>query len=376
MNSWKTAPLGHCVDVFDSMRRPVTKKHRIPGPFPYYGAQGVVDHVNGYLFEGLYLLVAEDGENLRSRKLPIAYLADGQFWVNNHAHVLRGNAENDTRFLSYRIESLDISGYVTGSTQPKLNKESLLSIPVSVPSLPEQRAIAATLGALDDKIESNQIQVDLIPELIHNLVEEDLRTRGSRTVPVSTLGKFVNGGAYTKNASGSGRMVIRIADLNSGPGASTVYNDISTPDDKVARPGDILMSWSGSLGVYVWYRPEAIVNQHIFKVIPDQVPHWLVFDRLHVVIDSFRGIAADKATTMGHIRRSHLDTTTVELPQPQVDSGELNKICAPLWNRRNRLLRESLRLAELRDTLLPELMSGRIRVPEAREAVVDAIDGE
>ena len=113
--NWKAKPLGSCIEVFDSCRRPVTKKDRVLGPYPYYGASGIVDYVDSYIFEGLHVLVAEDGENLRSRKLPIAYLADGRFWVNNHAHVLRANDENDTRFLSYMIESLDLSGFIGSS---------------------------------------------------------------------------------------------------------------------------------------------------------------------------------------------------------------------------------------------------------------------
>lgn len=152
--NWKAKPLGSCIEVFDSCRRPVTKKDRVLGPYPYYGASGIVDYVDSYIFEGLHVLVAEDGENLRSRKLPIAYLADGRFWVNNHAHVLRANDENDTRFLSYMIESLDLSGFITGSTQPKLSQAALLSIPLRLPKLAEQRRIAGVLGALDDKIKS------------------------------------------------------------------------------------------------------------------------------------------------------------------------------------------------------------------------------
>lgn len=261
----------------------------------------------------------------------------------------------------------DFKRIAGGSTSPIINATTFKQQRIPIPPLSEQRAIAATLGALDDKIESNRKLADLIPDLIHSLVERELVAKGAFLTPVSALGDFVNGGAYTKGASGTGRMVIRIADLNSGPGASTVYNDIAVPEDRVARPGDILMSWSGSLGVYVWHRPEAIVNQHIFKVIPNGIPHWLVFDRLGAVIDSFRGIAADKATTMGHIQRAHLTTTTVALPEPGID--DLDRACGPLWERRNLLMQESLRLADLRDSLLPELMSGRIRVREASEAV-------
>lgn len=372
--NWKAKPLGSCIEVFDSCRRPVTKKDRVLGPYPYYGASGIVDYVDSYIFEGLHVLVAEDGENLRSRKLPIAYLADGRFWVNNHAHVLRANDENDTRFLSYMIESLDLSGFITGSTQPKLSQAALLSIPLRLPKLAEQRRIAELLGTLDNKIESNQNLAEVIPSLIEAKIHHALSDGSGDSIPVSKLAKFVNGGAYTKEASGTGRMVIRIADLNTGPGASTIYNDIDVPGDRLAHFGDLLMSWSGSLGVYVWVREEAIVNQHIFKVILTDFPAWLVHNRLNVALHGFRAIAADKATTMGHIQRKHLDETFVEVPIAKLE--QLNHLCVPLWNRFISAQLESMRLAELRDALLPELMSGRMRVDEAGCLVSEALDEE
>ena len=157
-------------------------------------------------------------------------------------------------------------------------------------------------------------------------------------------------------------MVIRIAELNSGPGGSTVYNDIQVPDAKTARAGDLLMAWSGSLGVYRWYRDESIINQHIFKVVPDKYPAWLVFDRLEAVMPVFRALAADRATTMGHIQRGHLTSTTVSVPTGAA-IAQLDKELAPLWERLLLAERENLRLSRLRDTLLPELLSGRLRVP-------------
>ena len=98
---WLMRPLGDLTDNFDAVRIPMKQSDRRPGPYPYYGASGVVDHVDSYLFDGEYLLIAEDGENLRTRNTPIAFLAKGKFWVNNHAHIVRGNTHADTRFLKY-----------------------------------------------------------------------------------------------------------------------------------------------------------------------------------------------------------------------------------------------------------------------------------
>lgn len=232
---------------------------------------------------------------------------------------------------------------------------------VALPPIEEQRAISATLGALDYKIESNRRLIDLIPQLMRARI--DAVVDSGAQVSVSSLASFINGGAYTKGATGTGRMVLRIAELNSGPGGSTVYNDIVVPDDKTARAGDILMSWSGSLGVYRWFRDEAIINQHIFKVIPTGYPAWLVFDRLGAVMSVFRGVAQDKATTMGHIQRGHLESTKITVPSTE-SIDRLSESLTPLWERLLVADRENIRLSAARDALLPELLSGRLRAPK------------
>ncbi|SRR6266545_3975485 len=152
---WRERPLGEVTVNFDALRVPVKEAERLRGQYPYYGASGVVDTVDGYLFDGDYLLIAEDGENLRTRTTPIAFMARGKFWVNNHAHVVQANGEADTRFLAYALSATNISAYLTGSTIPKLTQANLNRVMLSVPPLEEQRTIAKVLGALDDKIELN-----------------------------------------------------------------------------------------------------------------------------------------------------------------------------------------------------------------------------
>jgi len=119
----------------DAIRVPVKLSDReaISGIYPYYGASGVIDHVDDYLFDGRRLLVAEDGANLLARSSPIAFLATGQFWVNNHAHVLADNGQANLVYLCQAIELLDLAPFVTGSAQPKLNRKKLDSIKVPSP---------------------------------------------------------------------------------------------------------------------------------------------------------------------------------------------------------------------------------------------------
>lgn len=155
-NGFPLRPLGELVVNLDGRRVPVKESERRAGPYPYYGASGIVDYVDDFLFEGEHLLIAEDGENLRTRKTPVAFLANGKFWVNNHAHIVRGNDDAETRFLMYALQAADIRAYLTGSTMPKLTQSNLNRIPVPAPKPEVQCTISSVLGSLDDKISLNR----------------------------------------------------------------------------------------------------------------------------------------------------------------------------------------------------------------------------
>ena len=122
---WSERLLGELTENFDAARIPIRRGDRRSGPYPYYGASGIVDRIDKYIFDGEYLLIAEDGENLRTRNTAVAFLANGKFWVNNHAHIVRGNHEAHTRYLMYALSEMDLSGYLTGSTMPKLTQANL-----------------------------------------------------------------------------------------------------------------------------------------------------------------------------------------------------------------------------------------------------------
>lgn len=332
-----------------------------------------VDEVDRYQLEVGDVVVAMDRPWIEAGlKYSVVRQQDVPCLLVQRVARLRTKSELlDQRFLGLLVGSAEFRDYVigvqTGSAVPHISGGQIGNFEFHLPPIEAQRDIATTLGALDGKVESNRRLATLVPQAIRAKVEAELQVGNLERLSVSTLARFVNGGAYTKGATGAGRMVLRIAELNSGPGGSTVYNELDVPDDKTARPGDILMSWSGSLGVYRWFREEAIINQHIFKVIPTGYPAWLVFDRLDAVMPIFRGVAADKATTMGHIQRGHLESTMVELPS-LATIEQLDQVLSPLWSRLLLAERENVMLAALRDALLPGLLSGRIRVPAQEDA--------
>lgn len=278
----------------------------------------------------------------------------------------------DPRFLLYlylspAFRSIIETHTIHGATVNRIPLSTMSAWCTLIPDLREQQAIAEVLGALDDKIAVNT-RLSGAAEDVAAIMFRSIAEDAPAEHPLSELARFVNGRAYTKDATGTGRVVIRIAELNSGIGESTVHNDIEVPDENLARPGDLLFAWSGSLTVHRWFRPEGIVNQHIFKVVPaGNNPVWLVQQLLVRKLDEFRAIAADKATTMGHIQRRHLDEP-VSVPTRQ-GIERVHPVMDSLWRTALAAEQESLDLATLRDTLLPHLMSGRLRVEDAEKQV-------
>ena len=144
---WKT--LGELAENLDSKRKPITSGLREAGDIPYYGASGIVDYVKDYIFDGDYLLVSEDGANLLARNTPIAFSISGKTWVNNHAHVLKFETYAERKYVEYYLNSIDLTPYISGAAQPKLNKKNLESINIPNPAPKEKERIVAILDKFD-----------------------------------------------------------------------------------------------------------------------------------------------------------------------------------------------------------------------------------
>ena len=138
----------------DSRRIPITKSKRIKGPYPYYGASGIVDYVNDYIFDEDLLLISEDGANLLARTTPIAFSVSGKIWVNNHAHILKFDNMTTQKYVEMYFASIKLDEYITGAAQPKLNQSALNSIKIPVPPMDEQKHIITKLNNLSNKIKT------------------------------------------------------------------------------------------------------------------------------------------------------------------------------------------------------------------------------
>jgi type I restriction enzyme S subunit len=179
---WEIKKIPEISEDYDRKRVPITKSKRIAGNIPYYGASGIVDYVEGFLFNEDLLLVSEDGANLLARKYPIAFSISGKTWVNNHAHILKFEDSVTQKFTELYLNSIKLDNFISGMAQPKLNKTKLNSIPIPIPPLPQQKQIVATLekafAAIDTAKANAEQNLQNAKELFESYLQNVFSTKG------------------------------------------------------------------------------------------------------------------------------------------------------------------------------------------------------
>ena len=271
-----------------------------------------------------------------------------------------------------------------------------------VPSSNEQRTIAGVLGALDDKIEQNRRTVRGLERLARAIFRawfvdfEPVKAKaaGAASFPsmpqaifdalpthfidtkigpvpegwevkaITAIATFLNGLAlqkYPPRGDGEDLRVIKIAELRKGSAEGAAWANGDVAERYVIGDGDLLFSWSGTLEATFWFGGKGALNQHLFKVTSSRFPSWFCFHWIRQHLPWFRTIAASKATTMGHIKRGHLQETLVVVPPNEI-LHEANKVIGPMYDLFGQLMIESRKLAAMRDVLLPKLLSGEVRV--------------
>ena len=382
---------------FDKKRVPLSSAQRSNrgGEFPYYGAQGVIDHIDDYIFDGEYLLIAEDGENLKSKKQNIAQIATGKFWVNNHAHIVTGNEKCDTRYLCYLINSMDLSGYITGSAQPKLSQANLNAVQLSMPTLEQQNRIVEYLVAIDNKIALN--------ELINNNLEqqavvlfrswfsvfslspnsprinsefgeipEDFTVVKVGSLPMLVTDYVANGSFASLKANvnlyqePNYAYFIRNTDLKSGSfGVFVDQHSYEFLSKSTLYGGEIIISNVGDVGsVFLCPKLDGrmTLGNNIIMLRPedDHLRYYLYIWFKHLqgqaLIQGIKGGSAQPK-----FNKTDFKNTSVLIP-PNDILTRFHETVAPMFETISQRQTETFRLADLRDTLLPQLMSGEIDV--------------
>jgi len=372
MSDWRTVTLGEITENHDARRRPVKTTERVPGPYPYYGASGIIDSVEGFMYDGEYLLIAEDGENLRTRSTPVAFLASGQFWVNNHAHVVQGNKFADTRFLSHLFAVTDITGYLTGSTRPKLTRSAMDSIILEIPAKTEQIAIAEVLGALDDKVAANAKLVANVTDLSTLLLAGE--------VPTSSLSDVVT---HQKKSVNPQRLVGQVLhyslpafDAGQRP-ELTDAESIKSSKFCVENPC-VLVSKLNPRFPRVWDVPRvggrSFLASTEFLVLESTYSSSSVLWAILSHPSFGAALEAKVAGTSGsHQRVRPADLLATEVIDTRTLSAALQDQLTSLGQYRINYREESAILAATRDALLPQLMSGKLRVRDAEKTVEEVL---
>ena len=365
--------------------------------------ESVTDRMPEYLLETGDIVFARKGAVDRSALV----LAEQAGWfLGSDGIRVRFPSVCDAKFVSYQLlESRHrqwILQHAAGTTMPSLNEGIIQEIPITLPSLDEQRAIAAVLGALDDKIEQNRRTARTLERLARAIFRAwfvdfepvKAKAEGATSFPsmpqeicdalptrfveseigpvpegwevkaLDEVADFLNGlvlQKYPPRGDGTDLPVIKIAQLREGSTEGANASNDAVDEKYKIQDGDLLFSWSGTLEAVFWFGGAGALNQHLFKVNSSDYPQWLVYEWIQQHLPEFRLIAASKATTMGHIKRGHLSQAMVAVPTPAFLERS-NQLLVPLFEMHATAKLEFRKLAEMRDYLLPKLLSGEVRV--------------
>ena len=337
--------------------------------------------------------------------------------VNQHVMLIRANPEKCVAgYLAAWLALPETKAYIesfnAGGSRRAITKGHIEAFMLPLPPLEIQREIAAFVVAINDRIDilrqtsatlesiaqalfkSWFIDFDPVrakaegrePEgmdaataaLFPDEFDESalgLIPKGWRVRSLDSFASYLNGLAlqkYPPESDDEFLPVIKIAQLRAGNTVGADRASARLKSEYVAKDGDVLFSWSGSLEVEFWCGGDGALNQHLFKVTSNEVPKWFYYMATRHFLPGFREIAAHKATTMGHIQRKHLTEAMLALPEAAV-IRELGLVVGPLMERRIANALQGRELARLRDTLLPRLISGKLRLPEAQAQLEEAL---
>ena len=407
MEEWKEYKLGEvCTELSDGLHK--APKFKMGGDYIFVNAKNIVggfivdndptkkSTLEEYLkyaspLNDTSILYSIDGTigNVALYRGEKCILGKGACYMNPNPHVL------DRIFLYYELQSPRFKSYIdkmsTGSTIKHISLKTMRGYNFTFPSLETQRQISSILQSLDDKIEINRrindnleqqaqalfkswfIDFDSFKDGEFEETELGFIPKDWKVVSLSAIADYINGLAmqkYRPMDGESGLPVLKIKEL--GQGRTDNSSELCSPSligsKYIIDDGDIIFSWSGTLMVKVWCGGKCGLNQHLFVVKPKEYPQWFAYQWTKHHLDNFIHIAKDKAVTMGHIKRGELDKAKVVVPD-ETNMATIDLMMKPIHNQIISNMKESRRLASLRDTLLPRLMSGELKVNEIENVI-------
>jgi type I restriction enzyme, S subunit len=385
--------------ICDSERVPLSaiERSKRKGSFPYYGAQGIIDHIDDFIFEGDHVLVAEDGENLRSRKQPIAFRATGKFWVNNHAHIIKGKEPWLNDYIESFFHSNNINPYITGAAQPKLNQENLLRIKIPYEEN-HAKEVAGIWKTLQRKIELNR-EINEILKGVGRLLfrhwfvnfeypwdfkknefswdGNPYKSSGGEMVE-NNLGKSPNGWEINTIDELVINKKVRLGDNETSnlslldtsriPKDSFNISEYGSSDELstsriLFKKYDVLFS---SIRPYfhkvAFANRDGVTNTSVFVLAP-KIKNFLSFSIFLLFSNKVNDFAVQNmdGTKMPVIKWNILSEMQYFKPREDIAKG-FNEFFKPILSMVIRLNRQTEDLEKIRDLLFPRLMSGKLRV--------------
>ncbi|MFX1366946.1 MAG: restriction endonuclease subunit S [Promethearchaeota archaeon] len=398
---WRLVTIPEIADNFDKIREPLSSKQRskMKGKYPYYGAAKVIDYINDYKFEGDYLLIAEDGSVTSNGSNPTLQLAHGKFWVSNHAHVLQCKSYEDTLFLYYQLKNTVITPFITGAVQPKLNQKNLNRIKIAwIDSDYERHLITKILSDLDKKIElyhkmnetlEKMTQaifkswfIDFEPFLDKEFEESKLGRipKGWKIKPIGEFADFLRGFSYKgteKFDAPNDYVFITLNNVFEGGGFKPKYTwlkserlkeryfikegDLIIPNTEQTKDGRLLGFPAIVYFPYNYKKKKGVFSHHITKIIPKN-NNLLYYLCLVLKIFQKETTTFHTGTTVWGLDIKGFKMNKLVAAPPDQKLSEFSTLVKPYFNKIISNCKEIMILEELRDLLLPQLMSGRLRI--------------
>lgn len=386
---WRTMKLGDVINLKRGYDLPASK--RIKGSIPILASSGLTGYHNNFKVKGPGVVTGRSGQ------IGKVFYTEDDYWPLNTTLYVEDFKKNYPKYVYYLLQTLNLEKLNAGSSVPTLNRNHAHQLEVRLPEYHLQKKIADTLFVFEEKIRVNNTIIKYLEEISRTLFKqwfidfefpnEDGKPykssggemlesevgaipNGWQVKSLDDVAKFQNGLAMQKFRPSENNMslpVLKIRELNQG---NTTLNSercsLDIKEEVKVFDGDVIFSWSGTLLVKIWTGGNAGLNQHLFKVTSEKYDKWFYYLWTKYYLRVFQARAAEKATTMGHIKRSHLKEAKVFLPSQEVLT-QASKLLQPLIEKRIALGIETKKLADLRDTLLPKLLAGEVDILDALE---------
>ena len=336
----RKVPLEECCEILDSQRIPITASDRKKGQYPYYGANGIQDFVDDYIFDDELVLLAEDGGNFGSKDRPIAYRVSGKCWVNNHAHVLKPKHGLDVDYLCYALMFYDVTGLVNGATRMKLTQAAMRQMLIPMPEISEQHKTVHLLSSVQEIMRKRQQQLSALDDLIKARFVEMFGDpeHNNKSWPVQPLDSLCSVGSskriYQNEQSADGVPFWRISDLVSKMDTGVADSGLFIPEEKylelrqsglVPMAGDILVTSRGTLGrCYIiqeedrFYFQDGMISwlsNYAESITPLYLQHLFTMNGFRKQIDGMQA-----GSTVAYLSIAMLKKLRIMVPSKEVQS--------------------------------------------------------